>query len=110
MTDRLEHLDGDDAVKRSLHIPIVAHHNRDAILQPFRRDAFPGKVKLLLRDRDAGHAAAGVFGRLDRETAPAATDLKDVMRGAYGGQLDQTMNLASLGIGQCLIRIFEKRG
>ena len=67
-------------------------------------DALAGEVVLLLRDRDRGHSAAELAGRVERKAAPPGTDLQDVLPAGQSGTLRDEPVLVALGIGQRLVR------
>ena len=75
-TNMLEHADRDDTIKRAMHGAIVEQLERNTVLQSFGGGARRRFLKLLGRQRDAGHARAVVPCQRQREPAPAASDIQ----------------------------------
>lgn len=77
----LEHADtGDRVVHRFTgKIAVVAQCHGDVILKPFGQDALPGKVKLLLAQRDPMRANNKVFGCSADQRAPTTADVQQVV-------------------------------
>ncbi len=81
MTDRFDHLNGDQFVKFSAKITVVLFYERNLILQPRCFNTVLGKSVLLVRDGGCGHMHPVVAGRMHGKTTPAGTDFKDPIPG-----------------------------
>ena len=105
VTDRFEHLDGDDLVEPTSQIAVVAENHLDEIADVRRLDPFGGLAELLLTDGRRRDAATAGLGRMDGEAAPSATDLKHHVMGADLHLLAETLPLPALGFLKGEIRL-----
>jgi hypothetical protein len=101
--DRLEHLDRDDLAERPLHAAVVLFPDVDAQAG----GSCPREPRLLVRDREPGHAAAARRGCVLGEAAPPAADLEHVVAGPEGERLAQALVLRPLRVGERLARVLE---
>ncbi len=72
----LEHADRDDTIERAVHGAIVEQLERNTVLQSLGSGARRRFLKLLGRQRDAGHARAVVPCQRQGEPTPAASDIQ----------------------------------
>ena len=75
-SDRLDHLDRDELVVAATQLAVVLHQHRDPVAQSRAADLLDGVIVLLARDRRRGHVAAARCGSVQRERAPARSDLE----------------------------------
>ena len=70
-----------DAIAENVspHVAVVLQPDVDAVVEPGLRDLARRPRVLLLGERDAGDAAAGLARGVHREPAPAAADLEEVV-------------------------------
>ena len=76
---RLDHFDRNQLVVLAVEIPEILLQQGDPIFETRCRHALASLAVLLVRDRRGGHAAAVVLRRVQREAAPAGTDLQEVI-------------------------------
>ena len=77
LPDMFEHPDGNDLVEASFDLPVI--HAEDLHRQIFA--VLAGVTDLLLGDVDGRHPATIVFGGIAGITAPAATDVQEMILG-----------------------------
>jgi hypothetical protein len=77
--DRLDHLDRDQLVVAAPQVAVVLEQHRDAVLDAGLPDAARCERVLLGGDRRRRHPAAVLGGGVDRQRAPAAADLQQVV-------------------------------
>ena len=106
---RLEHLDRRDPGEALGYGPVVLEPDIDLALESGLLDLALRPGVLLLGERDAGDLAAGLLGGMDREPAPAAADLEQVVFGRGLQQLEHAVPLAHLRIGEALAVAGEHR-
>jgi hypothetical protein len=105
----LEHLDRDDRVVGALDVPVVAKLDAHAIRQAGRRDTCGGQPVLGGRHGDGRDPAAQLARGVQREPAPAAADLENVLAAAQAGPLRDDPVLVALGVGERLVGHLEHR-
>ena len=82
--DRLDHLDRRDLRVAAAMQPVVLLDDLDQMLQARGANPLARQSRLGRRDRQAGHAGAVLARRRERERAPAAADLEQVIVRARG--------------------------
>ena len=82
MPDRLDHLYRDAAIILPAQVAVIAEQDFNPLAKAGGLDPLFGQLILLPGNGRAGHAATVVSGGMDREAAPAGTDLDHMMLGA----------------------------
>src|SRR5439155_19383717 len=72
-------------------------------------DRTAGQLRLRWRQRDPGHARAGLARRGERERSPAAADLEHVIVGTELELVADPPQLATLGVGERFGLVLEHR-
>ena len=101
VTNRLEHLARDNAVKRSLalgalDVAIVLQTELNQVVHAGGLGARARDGELLFGQRDTDHAAADPLRDAHAHGAPTAADLKHAVRGQQPGASDDLIELAEL--------------
>ena len=109
VADRLEHLDRRDLRVAAVVLAVVLLEDRHPVGEARGRDALACQLRLLGRDRQARHPAAGLLRRVDREAAPAAADLEHVVVGAELQVRADPVELGALRLGERQLRRLEDR-
>ena len=73
--DRLDHLDADDGIKGTGHLPVVLHPDVDLPVESGGRHPAAGQGGLLVGQGDRGNLGAAP-GRPDGQLAPSGPDLQ----------------------------------
>ena len=82
---------------------VVLQPDLDLSFEPLALDRAHRPLVLLVRERHAGDPAAGLLGCVDREPAPPAADLEQVVVRARLQQIEQPIPLAHLSSADVLV-------
>src|SRR4029077_5273790 len=105
--DMLEHADRHDAVEAAVDVAIILKPEAGIARQAALERPVLGALILLLRQRDAGHLGVGNFREIERQTAPAATDVEHLGAGRDAQLRRQMALLGQLRVVERLVARFE---
>ena len=109
LADRLEHLDRGDLREAALDRPVVLLQDLGSAGQAGRGDPLSGELRLRRRDGHSGHPRAVFAGGDEREAAPAAADLEDVVARAEAKLVADPAELPQLCLLQGVALLLEDR-
>ncbi len=110
VANRLHHLDRDNLVVRSLHVPIVLETHLNALGKSRLCDPLERKSALLSRQRDRGDAAAVLARSVQAPAAPAGPDFEHMIGRLQLQGAAECFVLFPLRLFQRLIRRAVTRG
>ena len=105
----LDHLDGDDRVIGAGGLAVVAQLHIHQVGQPLGRDTLARQVRLLGRQRHRGDLRTAPCG-MQRQLAPAGTDLEDATARTHPGAVQGPLDLGVLRGGEIVLRVPVEEG